>query len=68
MPTRKASWLFCVANAAANTGASVETEPSMRPTSPGCTTCSTKRLRASSSSTFRVSPGRRFSTISVAEF
>src|SRR4051812_22574228 len=34
-PTQKASQLLCVAKAAANTGASVETEPSMSPASPG---------------------------------
>ena len=33
----------CVANAAAKTGASVETEPSIRPASPGCTICSTNK-------------------------
>jgi hypothetical protein len=35
MPTRKASLLVCVAKAAAKTGASVETEPSINPARPG---------------------------------
>src|ERR1043166_8398604 len=34
-PTRKASQLLWVANAAANNGAKVETEPSIKPASPG---------------------------------
>ena len=46
-PTRKVSQLLWVAKAAAKSGASVETEPSMSPASPGWTYCSTKRrLRA----------------------
>ena len=55
-----------VAKAAANTGASVDTEPSIRPTRPGWITCSTKRFFASSSSPVLVSPGRRFSSASPA--
>ncbi len=39
MPTRNVSQVLWVANAAANSGASVDTEPSIRPASPGCTTC-----------------------------
>ena len=39
-PTRKVDQVLCVAKAAANSGASVETEPSIRPASPGCTYCS----------------------------
>src|SRR2546429_1312786 len=42
-PTRNASELCRVANAAANSGASVETEPSISPAKPGCTTCSKNR-------------------------
>src|SRR5215469_12734145 len=42
-PTRKASQLFLVAKAAAKTGARMETEPSMRPASPGWTICNTNR-------------------------
>src|SRR5271170_1005617 len=34
-PTRNASQLILVANAAANTGAKVDTDPSINPTSPG---------------------------------
>ena len=34
-----------VAKAAANSGASVETEPSIRPARPGCTTCKTNSRR-----------------------
>jgi hypothetical protein len=50
-PTRNASQEFRVARAAANTGASVDTEPSMSPARPGCTICKTKsRRRALSSS------------------
>src|SRR5271166_1841485 len=41
-PTAKASQVFFVANAAAKTGASVETEPSINPASPGCTICKTE--------------------------
>ena len=36
-PTRKVCHVSCVANAAAKIGASVETEPSINPASPGCT-------------------------------
>src|SRR2546427_644494 len=49
-PTRKASQLLCEANAAAKMGASVETEPSINPAKPGCTTCSKNNLRWDSSS------------------
>src|SRR5215469_12005915 len=49
MPTRKAVNGLCVAKAVAKIGASVETEPSIRPASPGCTTRS-RKLRAASSS------------------
>ena len=50
-PTRKVCKLFWVAKAAANSGASVETEPSINPARPGCTYCSTNmRWRVSSSS------------------
>ena len=50
MPTRNADQLSCVAKAAANSGASVDTDPSMRPTKPGCTICSTNMRRAVSPS------------------
>src|ERR687894_121918 len=43
-PTRKVIRGSPVANAVANSGASVETDPSMRPTRLGCTTFSTKFL------------------------
>src|SRR5947208_13028607 len=48
----EAAQLLCVANAAANTGARVETDPSIRPARPGCTIWSTnsRRLARSSSS------------------
>ena len=49
-PTRNASQLLWVAKAAANTGASVETDPSIRPARPGCTICSTNRRRCGLSS------------------
>ena len=63
IPTRKASQLFIVAMAAANTGAKVETEPSINPAKPGCTICKTNsRRRALSSSSF--TSGRRFSSVS----
>src|SRR6266853_6416423 len=39
-PTRNASQVLCEAYAAANSGASVDTDPSINPASPGCTTCS----------------------------
>ena len=42
-PTTNAFHELWVANAAANTGASVETEPSIKPTSPGWTICKMKR-------------------------
>src|SRR5258707_819125 len=42
MPTRNAVIGWRVANAAAKMGASVETDPSMRPARPGCTTCKRK--------------------------
>ncbi len=45
-PTRKVDQVLCVAKAAANSGASVETEPSIRPARPGCTYCSTNMRRA----------------------
>ncbi len=41
IPTRKASQLFFVAKAATNTGANVDTEPSISPAKPGCTICKT---------------------------
>ena len=50
IPTRKAVRELCVANAAAKTGASVDTEPSMSPARPGCTIWSTKTLRSKSRS------------------
>ena len=53
MPTRKVSQVLWVANAAANSGASVETEPSISPASPGCTYCSRNMRRAVSSSLAR---------------
>src|SRR5262245_50334794 len=56
-PTRKVGQLLSVAKAAANKGASVETEPSIRPARPGCTTCSTKSRRSASCSLSRASAG-----------
>ena len=50
MPTRNVSQVWWVAKAAANSGASVDTEPSISPTRPGCTNCSTNTRRAVSSS------------------
>src|SRR5205085_9695072 len=44
IPTRKAVSGRCVANAAAKMGASVETDPSISPARPGCTTCKRKRF------------------------
>jgi hypothetical protein len=41
-PIRNTVWELCVAKAVAKMGASVETEPSIRPASPGCTMRSTK--------------------------
>jgi len=52
-PTRKVSQVLCVANAAAKSGASVETEPSIRPARPGCTICRRKRRCVASSSLSR---------------
>src|SRR5262245_16657525 len=49
-PTRNVSQLLAVAKAAANSGASVETEPSISPASPGWMTCRTNSLRRVSSS------------------
>ena len=66
MPTRKAFHELCVANAAANTGAKVETEPSISPTRPGCTICSTKRRFALVTSSVRPSVGGVLSSISSA--
>src|SRR5579875_2085543 len=43
-PTAKASWVLMVAKAVAKIGASVETEPSIRPARPGCTICNKKRF------------------------
>ena len=43
-PTRNVIRVSPVANAVAKSGASVETDPSMRPTKLGCTTFSTKSL------------------------
>ena len=45
-PTRNVAQLLCVANAAQNNGASVETEPSIKPARPGCTTCNRNNLFA----------------------
>ena len=52
-PTRNAFQELWVANAAANTGASVDTEPSINPAKPGCTIRSTKLRRAASVSSSR---------------
>src|SRR6202162_6401945 len=61
-PTRNASHEFRVARAAANTGASVDTEPSISPARPGCTICKTKsRRRALSSSSLTF--GHSFSSV-----
>ena len=49
-PTRNASLELCVANAEANTGASVETDPSINPASPGWTICRTNNRRCAFSS------------------
>ena len=66
MPTKNAFQELCVAKAAAKTGASVETDPSISPTSPGWITCSTKRLLASASSLPFTSPGNRLAWMSAA--
>src|SRR3984893_15048025 len=50
IPTRKAVRELCVANAAAKTGASVDTEPSINPARPGWTIWRTKILRFNSRS------------------
>ena len=53
-PTRNVGQFWCVAKAAANNGARVDTDPSIRPARPGCTYCKTKmrrRVRSSSSRT-----------------
>src|SRR5438034_1399677 len=65
-PTRNASELCRVANAAANSGASVETEPSISPAKPGCTTCSKNSLRCDSSSCAFAVAVRCFSSNSPA--
>src|SRR5947208_1279134 len=49
-PTRNVSHVLWVAKAAAKSGASVDTEPSISPASPGCTYCSRNMRRAVSSS------------------
>ena len=49
-PTRKAFQELWVAKAAAKTGASVDTEPSIRPTRPGWMICRTNRRRSFSAS------------------
>ena len=66
MPTRNAFHELWVAKAAANTGARVETEPSISPTRPGWMTCRTKRRLASASSLARLSPGRCLASSSAA--
>ncbi len=48
-PIRNTVCEFCVAKAVAKIGASVDTEPSIRPASPGCTTRS-RKLRSSCAS------------------
>src|ERR1700736_4014369 len=58
IPTRKVAQVSCVAKAAANSGARVETEPSINPASPGWTYCSTNKRRAVSSSRARASGGQ----------
>ena len=65
-PTMKASQLLAVAKAAAKTGARVEIEPSMSPTSPGCTICRTNRRFSESSSFARAPEAFAFSSISSA--
>src|ERR1700722_15934463 len=50
IPTRKAVRELWVANAAAKTGAKVDTEPSIKPARPGWTICRTKILRFNSMS------------------
>ena len=52
-PTTKAFHVLWVAKAAANTGASVDTEPSIRPTRPGWMICRTNRRRSFSASSCR---------------
>ena len=44
-PTLNVSAVLPVANAAAKSGASVETDPSIRPARPGCTNRSTNNRR-----------------------
>ena len=68
-PTRNVSSELCVANAAANSGASVDTEPSISPASPGCTICSTNiRLRVSASSSRTCGVMRSSSRSAVASW
>ena len=66
-PTRNVAQVLWVAKAAANSGASVDTEPSISPASPGCTYCSTNMRRAVSSSAARAL-GSIFSPSSCASF
>ena len=66
-PTRNVAQVLWVAKAAANSGASVETEPSISPASPGCTYCSTNMRRAVSSSAARAL-GREFFAELLGEF
>jgi hypothetical protein len=49
-PTRKVGQLLWVAKAAANSGARVETEPSINPARPGWTICRMNRRRSASCS------------------
>ena len=66
IPTWKVFHELCVAKTAAKTGANVETEPSISPTSPGCTICNTKLRLAFSSSLPLASCGSRLVSMSPA--
>ena len=68
MPTTKVSQVLWVAKAAANSGASVETEPSISPARPGCTYCSRNIRRAVSSSSARSDVVSSFSSSLCARF
>ncbi len=55
-PTKKVLWALWVRPAVAKSGASVETEPSIRPSRAGCTFCRTKSWSAGSKSVVLVTP------------
>ena len=65
-PTKNAPWELCVSPAAANSGASVETEPSISPSSAGCTFCSTNCAPSVGASTVPESRSPAFAICSTA--